>query len=252
MPALPKTINEVIDCLQEIIKNAANDGNRIGYFAALYLRVTIEIRDKIDDNYFENNQLIEQLDVVFANRFLEAYYNNRNQKIVTKSWQVAFYAINRWQPIVLQHLFLGMNAHIGLDLGIAAATVCPAESINTLYDDFNKVNSVLSSMVNNVQNDLAKIWPLFRFIDWFAGRLDEGLANFSIEIARDAAWKVALEYAKITEIENKAHYIEMRDEKVATFSNKLYKPGMLLRSLIMLIRISEIGTVKSKIRKLAQ
>jgi hypothetical protein len=252
MPSLPKTINEVIDCLQEIIKNAANDGNRIGYFAALYLRVTIEIRDKIDVNYFENNQLIEQLDVVFANRFLEAYYDNRDQKIITKSWQAAFNAANRWPPVVLQHLFLGMNAHIGLDLGIAAANVCPAESINMLYNDFNKVNSVLSSLVNMVQIDLAKIWPLFIFIDWFAGKLDEGLANFSIEIARDAAWKVALEYAKITEIENKVRYIKQRDEKVATFSNKLYKPGKMLRLLIMIIRISETGTVKSKIRKLTQ
>lgn len=247
---LPKTINDVIDHLDKIVIDAINERNRIGYFAALYLRVTVEVRDKINEDFFENSQLIEKLDVVFANRFLEAYYKYKDQEPVTASWQVAFDSTNSWHPLVIQHLFLGMNAHIGLDLGIAAASVCPGESIEKLYGDFVKINSILSSMVNKVQDNLASIWPILKLIDWLAGKLDEEIAKFSIEIARDAAWKVALDFAKIQNTKEQFDYIENRDNKVSNFSKKLYRPGFLLSSLIMLIRIGETGTVQSKIRKL--
>ncbi len=253
MYILPKTIDEVVDHLEKIVSDAVNYNNRIGYFASLYLRVTKEIRNKINAGYFENNQLIEKLDVVFANRFLEAYYKYKDQEPVTSSWQVAFDSTNSWHPLVIQHLFLGMNAHIGLDLGIAAASVCPGESIEKLYGDFVKINSILSSMVNKVQDNLASIWPILKLIDWLAGKLDEEIAKFSIEIARDAAWKVALDFAKIQNTKEQFEqfdYIENRDNKVSNFSKKLYRPGFLLSSLIMLIRIGETGTVARKIRKL--
>jgi len=250
MYILPKTIDEVVDHLEKIVSDAVNYNNRIGYFASLYLRVTKEIRNKINAGYFENNQLIEKLDVVFANRFLEAYNRHKDHEPVTASWRVAFGSTNSWPPLVIQHLFLGMNAHIGLDLGIAAATVSPGESIGKLQSDFYKVNSILSSMINTVQKNLATIWPLLKIIDWLAGRLDEALASFSIEIARDAAWQVALDFAKIQNIKEQFDYIEMRDNKVSNFSKKLYRPDFLLSSLIMVIRIGETGTVKTKIRKL--
>jgi hypothetical protein len=230
----PKTINEVIDHLDKIVKSAINERNRIGYFAALYLRVTIEVRDKINEGFFENSQLIEKLDVIFANRFLEAYYRNKDHQSVTASWQVSFHSTNSWHPLVIQHLFLGMNAHIGLDLGIAAASVCRGESIEKLYGDFVKINSILSFMVNKVQDNLASIWPILKLIDWLAGRLDEEIAKFSIEIARDAVWKVALDFAKIQNTKEQFDYIANRDNKVSNFSNKLYRPGFLLSSLIML------------------
>jgi hypothetical protein len=214
------------------------------------LKVTVEVRDKINEGFFENSQLIEKLDVVFANRFLEAYYRHKHHEPVTASWQVAFDSTISWHPLVIQHLFLGMNAHIGLDLGIAAATVCPGESIEKFYVDFVKINSILSYMVNKVQDDLASIWPFLKLIDWLAGWLDEEIAKFSIEIARDAAWKVALDFAKIQNTEDQFDYIENRDKKVSNFSKKLYRLGFLLSSLIMVIRIGETGTIKSKIRKL--
>jgi hypothetical protein len=250
MYSLPKTVNEVIDHLDIIVKNAIKERNRIGYFASLYLLVTIEVRNKIEQSFFENNELIEKLDVVFANRFLDAYYKHKEKEEITSSWQLAFKASSSWHPLVIQHLFLGMNAHIGLDLGIAAAAVCPGESISTINGDFIKVNDILGSLGNKVQDNLSSIWPLLKYIDWLAGKLDEGLTNFSIEIARDAAWKVALDIATLETKEEQTGYIHNRDKKVADFSRKLYQPGLVLSILCIIIRITEIGTVKSKIRKL--
>jgi len=48
---------------------------------------------------------MEKLDVVFANRFIEAIYNYNNNKPVTMAWQIAFSAANKWRLLVIQHLF---------------------------------------------------------------------------------------------------------------------------------------------------
>ena len=246
---LPKTIDEVIIHLDEIINHSEEKGSRMGYFAALYKRVTVAVKEKIEEGYFDDNERMERLDVVFANRYLEAYYNYWAEGKCTASWKLAFEETKRWKPLVIQHLFGGMNAHIGLDLGIAAATV-QRNNIESLHADFNKINEVLSSLVDEVQNELSDIWPLLKPIDWIAGRLDEAIANFAMEIARDAAWQVALDYSKLISPEKQKAYIEERDNRVAAFGKKIYNPGWILGTLLFIFRLGELGNVRTKIQKL--
>lgn len=249
--ALPQTIQDVIDHLEQIVKDCEENEWREGYFAALYLRVTREVQRKIADNYFDDNPRMEQLDVIFANRYLEAYDRYRHHQSCLGSWQLAFTSCNQWRPIVLQHLLLGMNAHIGLDLGIAAATICPGNAIESLHADFNKINAILASLVNTVQDELSKIWRPLKIIDWLAGKLDEEMAIFSMDIARDAAWAVAKKYATITIPVQREVFIRTRDEKVASFGRKVSNPGWILSGAIGLIRVLERGTVKGKIEILS-
>lgn len=63
------TIQEVIDILDLIIINNKQNKNRLGYFAALYRRMTIGVRDGIIHGMFQFPDKMEQLDVVFANRY---------------------------------------------------------------------------------------------------------------------------------------------------------------------------------------
>jgi len=58
---------------------------------------------------------------------------------------------------VPQHLLLGMNAHINLDLGVAAARVCPADQLPNLKNDFDRINLILSDLIGAVQEELAEI-----------------------------------------------------------------------------------------------
>ena len=71
----PKTIEEVIETLEQIIQSSKTQENPMGYFAALYYKVTISVKDKLGENYFKDDQRMEQLDVIFANRYLSAYKN---------------------------------------------------------------------------------------------------------------------------------------------------------------------------------
>lgn len=242
------SIDEVIQFLDQIIETSIREKSRDGYFAALYKKVTEDVKLKIHEGYFENGPRMERLDVVFANRYLAAYTAYRANNTTTQSWKLAFDQDENNKLIVLQHLFLGMNAHINLDLGIAAAEVCPGEEIFGLEEDFMKINEVLSSLVNGVVNDLTQIWPFMRIINALAGKLDDRLADFSMEIARDGAWETALKAAPLhtkVELENFIHY---KDGKVYNFGYHLAHPGKIISFVVWLIRIGERGSIPDKIK----
>ena len=64
------TITGVIEQLTKIIAQSATENNRAGYFAALYKKVILAMADKIKAGFFEDNQRMEKLDVIFATRYL--------------------------------------------------------------------------------------------------------------------------------------------------------------------------------------
>lgn len=56
-----------------------------------------------------------------------------------------------WRPLILQHLLLGINAHINLDLGIAAAQTSPGDDLPDLRNDFVEINRVLVRQVDGIR-----------------------------------------------------------------------------------------------------
>ncbi len=189
------TIDEVIVQLEAIIAECSDRGERFGYFPALYNRVTITVRDGVRRGEFDDNARMEKLDVIFANRYIEAYRAYRAGDVPTRSWLLSFEACKRDDLCVLQHLFLGMNAHIHLDLGIAAGRVAPGVSIKGLERDFNKINEVLASLVPTVEEELEAISPHFKSMLFLARKEEEKLANFSMGAARMDAWHFATRIA---------------------------------------------------------
>jgi hypothetical protein len=244
------SIGQVIKLLDEIISESEKSNNPLGYFAALYRNVTVKVKEGIQNNFFEDGQRMEKLDIVFAKRYLDAYYAWQKNESVTESWQKAFEISNSYWPIVLQHLLIGMNAHINLDLGIAAAEVSNNKNINDLETDFNKINEILSSLVNDVQNDLADMWPTLRKILLKTKNADDFLVDFSMKLARDGAWKYALEMAASPENEL-SKLIESRDLKVAEKARLITQPGFIAELIFKIIRLGERGSVAKRIRQLA-
>jgi len=247
---LANTIDEVIEQLEAIIQTSIEDESTLGYFAALYQKVTINVKNKLNQSYFDDDQRMEQLDVIFANRYLMAYTDYKEEKDISASWKVAFNLSNDHHLIVLQHLLLGMNAHINLDLGIAAAEITNARSIHTLHSDFNKINDILSSLVEEVQNDLARIWPfLFKILKW-AKKVDDFLVNFSMNIARDGAWKFANELILVDATPSRKPMILERDNKISELATLITNHRILVKILFKIIRFGERGNPSDKIKAL--
>ncbi len=245
-----ENINQVIEQLNEIIEVARAEGSRLGYFAALYRKVTIQVKKGIEDDFFEEGARMERLDVVFANRYLDALAQYQHGLETTDSWAVAFAASRRWWPIVLQHLLIGMNAHINLDLGIAAARTAPGKAMPGLKNDFDKINEILSSLVDEVERQLARVWPLLRLLDNVAGRTDETIIRFSMDRARDDAWAVAQSLASLDQAAQAERIAEL-DRQVARMGRLLRHPGLLIGTVVRIIRLGERGTVAQIIDKLA-
>ena len=244
-----QTIEEIINSLEQIIQTSKETENPLGYFAALYQKVTITIKDKLGTDYFDNDARMENLDVTFANRYLKAYADYQEGKPISKSWEVAFEAAKDDQYIVLQHLMFGMNAHINLDLGIAAAEITNPSTIASLESDFNKINVILGELTNEVQEDLAKIWPKLLWILKFFKKTDDYIVNFGMNIARDSAWKFANEVV----VENgngRGILIAEKDYKVASYVQYLKGKGWIERLILGIIRKRERGSVKEKIEAL--
>ena len=244
-----KTIDDIIEILEEIIQNSIRDNDPNGYFPALYQQVTIKVKEGIKNNIFENSHRMQKLDVVFAKRYIDGYKNWKNGQPLTQSWEKAFKLAENSNAIVLQHLLMGMNAHINLDLGIAAAEISNQSNISDLQNDFNKINEILSQQVNDVQNRLVSIWPALQKILEKTGAVDDLIVDFSMELARDGAWKFATELVKLTGSERNTG-IQNRDLKVAEKSNIITEPGLGAKFILWFIRLGERGSVAEKIKKL--
>ncbi|MCF8373407.1 MAG: DUF5995 family protein [Bacteroidales bacterium] len=246
---IAKTIDEVIENLEQIIQASINEESPLGYFAALYQKVTIEVKAKLGKDYFDDDKRMEQLDVVFANRYLLAWADYKQGDGTTKSWELAFSSSKNKNLIVLQQLLFGMNAHINLDLGIAASEVTCKSTIQSLHSDFNKINKILASLVDEVQKDLSKIWPTLHVILKLVKKADDLLVDFAMTIARDGAWKFANELI-VEEKEGRESLIFNRDKKIAKLSKLITGHGILVRILLKIIRWGERGKTSDKIRAL--
>ncbi|MGC4083020.1 MAG: DUF5995 family protein [Vicinamibacterales bacterium] len=233
MPSLlPSTIDDVVIRLGAIVDDAVGSGDRLGYFAALYNRVTMAVRDGIRAEAFDDNERMAKLDVIFANRYIEAFDTWRRGDLPTHSWRVAFETATRGDLSVLQHLFMGMNAHINLDLGIAAAIVAPGASIHALQNDFNRINHVLATLLPVVESQLREMSPSLDRLSSIADRLDnmdDRVGNFSMEKARDGAWRFALRLAPIDSPLGRNLAIAARDAVTAEVGRQFQLPGPLTR-----------------------
>jgi hypothetical protein len=243
-----KTIDDVLTALDEIIETSKEKSSPLGYFAALYRKVTQKVKEGIEaGNVFQNNPRMEQLDVVFASRYIDAYHAYQKGETTTLSWMEAFELSKKYWPIVLQHLLIGMNAHINLDLGIAAAEVMKGEKMEDLKHDFDKINEILSSLVIGVQNDLSEIWPTLTKVLKWTGKFDDLLIDFSMEIARNGAWDFAVTFHNTPESEQSA-LIHSRDKSIADIGKLVIRPPWIARMVLGIIRLGERGTVAEKIQ----
>lgn len=186
-----QTIDEVVSALDRIIQQSYDHNSRIGYFAALYRRVTCAVRDGLSSGQFQNGPLLERLDVVFASRYLDALAAFQAGAVPTRSWMQAFQGCDDAGLLILQQLLSGMNAHINLDLGIASAQVSPGDQLPELKPDFDEINAVLADQVGAVEAEIASLSPLIGDLEKLGLRTETSVVNFSLQAARDNAWFTA-------------------------------------------------------------
>jgi hypothetical protein len=235
-------IDGVIRELDAVIVNASEMRDPVAYFAALYRQVTLAVKTRMKERFFADNARIDQLVTRFANRYLEALAIFRDGNKPTRSWCVAFSATRVKDITILQHLLLGINAHINLDLGICLAEVYPGGALAAARGDFERVHTILSTLMDEVEGVVERFSPLLGILDKLGGPVDEALVNFSIGAARDDAWQHAQLLAAQNATDRLAT-IDLMDTKAAFLARLVAEPGRILAKAMELIHMRESNDV---------
>ncbi|MFN7978643.1 MAG: DUF5995 family protein [Vicinamibacterales bacterium] len=243
MPAT--TIDGVVDQLEDAIATCIRTESRLGYFAALYKRMTLAVKAGIARGAFQDAARIEALDVAFANRYLTTrtqYFAGESPGV---SWLQAYDAATSDAHIVLQHLLVGINPHIMIDLGVAAARTCPGDQLAGLATDFATINNVIFSLMPVVDRELDALSPETAVIDREFGKIKDALIFDAMEKGRTSAWDFAQSLAYLTP-EQQASRIGARDMEARLLGDVILAGN----PIIALVRHKESQDVVANIRQL--
>jgi hypothetical protein len=240
------TLDEVILILDQIIADCMARGSRSGYFASLYRKMTLGVKEGILKGAFDDGPRMEKLDIVFANRYFKAYDQYHKGLAPTTCWQTAFEATKTDKLTVMQHLLLGVNAHINLDLGIAAAEVSTAATITGMRKDYTKINEIIAGLLGVVQDSLTKIaFPMY-FIKRIEPARTAAVINFSMVKARETAWNNALILSEAGP-DGIPAVIDLTDKIVCKVANNIQSPGKWLSLLLGWVRWTEGKDIEKNI-----
>jgi hypothetical protein len=210
LPALPivhnrgmitgpyRTLDEVVSGFSALEEQFRQRGDRRAIFLSLYGVVSDEMRRQLETGGFADPEWVHRYAVAFANLYrtaLVAYEDGRTEE-VPKPWRVCFDAARRGDGLVLQDMFLGVNAHVNNDLPLALMAISIEPDRQARYRDHAAVNAVLGSVTQRATDRIAALYaPGLTGMDDCAGELDELLSLFSLNIARESAWESAVALA---------------------------------------------------------
>jgi len=246
----PQKLDDVIEALTEIVRESKDEGSRVGFFAAMYKRVTVQVRAGVETGFFEDGPRMERLATTFASRYLTALDQFRIGDELSSCWDFAFQTATMWRPLIIQQLLMGVNAHINLDLGIAAAQISPPGGLADLRNDFVRINDLLAHQVATVREEIGAVSPWIRLLDRIDPEAGRAIVNFSIERAREQAWTVA-ELLACLPADSWEGRIAVLDRNAVTVARLVRDPpGWILRAGLRLIRIRETGHIRRVIEML--
>ena len=225
-----ETVADALDVMEQLdAALAPSDG--VWSFNRLYWRVTLAVDASLHSGgwAWRDPEFIRILDVVFANLYFSALRAAGGPPAVAPSaWRALFEARHRSGVARIQFALAGMNAHINRDLVAAVTGVCEQLGIHPAhgtdqYADFTSVNALLETVQEQVKHEFAT--ELVGVADEALGRLDDLLATWSVDAAREAAWCNAEIYWALPDIPLvEATFLRTLDRTVALVGRGLLIP----------------------------
>ncbi len=166
-----------------------SDGVR--WFNRLYLDVTLAVRQYCQTGTLAAPPFLEDLDIYFANLFFAAFDAAAAGQPVPRCWTPMFNARHDARIAPLQFAVAGMNAHIGHDLALGVIQTCENLGVaptsgSPQHQDYDAVNSILAAVEAQTKQWL--LTGAIKELDHDVAPVDDTVAIWSIEAARDAAW----------------------------------------------------------------
>jgi hypothetical protein len=196
---------------------AADDAS--GHFPAMYARITREVETAAAAGRFADVQRME----AFARAFAGWYPRTRHdQARVPGCWQAAFDVAGDGRLMIVQHLLLGINAHVNHDLPqVVVALTPPGAELADLRADFDAVNDILAESLPMVLRSLGTV---SRWVNTAAVLGGGRLFDFSLQVARRRAWEAAVRMHALGDA-GRAEYAVELDRLVRVLAYMVAHPG---------------------------
>jgi hypothetical protein len=170
-------------------------------------------------------------------------------------WRTAFDAARAGQGWGIQHLTLGVNAHISHDLALALLMAGIDGDRAMRYADHTAVNAVLERATPTLKAQVSALWaPLLTRLDAAAGTLDDDVTAFSIPKARDRTWAMAVAIDATRGLPGEALLRAALDEQAAVVARLILAPPVhapvIDRSKRLLERVEHAIRFGSRVRDL--
>ncbi len=145
-------VRAVLVAMSALLEDLEAAGDPRRFFLAAYARTTAAVAEAITEASFEDPVWVDRWDVAFADLYLDALAaHDGDPSSAPRPWRTAFGAPERLSP--LQHVLLGINAHVNYDLPQALIAVISEEDFTRPLvmarrrRDHERIDAVLSSRV---------------------------------------------------------------------------------------------------------
>ena len=173
---------------------AAHDRRAI--FLRTYSMMTDNMLQALEQQRFADGEWVGRLLHRFADYYFDALACFDCGENVPLVWQEVHRAAAERDLHILQHLLLGVNAHINYDLVLTLDEMLRpewaglSESKRTeRYQDHRLVNTIIGETIDAVQDEVVEPHsPVLRLVDQLFGRLDERLLIGLIRRWREEVW----------------------------------------------------------------
>lgn len=189
----PRSVAQRLDAM---VAEWETTGDRRAIFADAYGHMTSRMGRAIEDDQFGDGEWVGRLLDGFADYYFVACDSHQaGGDACPVAWRHAMDACDDDGTHPLQVLLLGINAHINHDLVFALADVLddwqelPPASRDLRLADHRRVNTVIASTVDDVQDDVVSRWcPAMGTLDRALGPVDEWVSSRLIGGWRQDVW----------------------------------------------------------------
>ncbi len=198
------SVQDVIERLRSIdAELPPDDGASV--FNRMYLTVTEEVAAGLEGaQVFRDPVFMEQLDVMFASLWIEAY--DAPADAVPKAWGAHFENRHDRTLLPIQFALAGMNSHIAHDLPVALIATCHQVNASpddeSVREDYEAVNDLLAACESKIRRSF--LTDLGQAADDRVGPVVHLISSWNIDKARDVAWVNAEAMWAIRRIESLA------------------------------------------------
>lgn len=232
LPASPQRDPDDVltETVQQLRSFALQASDASGFFPAMYAQVTTAVQERCRAGTFGNPKAMAGFAATFAGYYTGAIADRSR---AGRCWQASWNVAHDRNLLIVQHLLLGINAHVNHDLPQTVVAVADRTGdLHSIRADFDAINDVLADTFHGITRRLDRV---ARWTNGLAALGGGRAFNFSLRAARNQAWAAAVRMHPMGGPPRRA-YVRELDELVTVLAYLATRPRFPLSLALPVLR----------------